>query len=143
MAADAPPESKQLTAPRRTSRLGGRQKAAVLLVSLGRERAAEVAHGPSGLSATVTADTAQAAHALQKAAGELQRTLAELGLSLVRLDIGVTGEGPAARGRDDRGTPADDHGAGPNAALDQAPDDDPTAARTLELPDGVLVDVLA
>jgi flagellar motor switch protein FliG len=37
------PESTQLAAPRkRASRLGGRQKAAVLLVSLGPERAAEV-----------------------------------------------------------------------------------------------------
>ncbi|MGH2943253.1 MAG: flagellar motor switch protein FliG, partial [Solirubrobacteraceae bacterium] len=36
------PESKQLAPPRRASRLGGRQKAAVLLVSLGSERAAEI-----------------------------------------------------------------------------------------------------
>ncbi|CAN5214276.1 hypothetical protein BH20ACT16_BH20ACT16_10510 [soil metagenome] len=43
MVTDAPPESKQLAAPaRRASRLGGREKAAVLLVSLGHERAAEV-----------------------------------------------------------------------------------------------------
>jgi flagellar motor switch protein FliG len=41
MATDAP-EIKQLPAPRRASRLGGRQKAAVLLVSLGAERAAEI-----------------------------------------------------------------------------------------------------
>lgn len=41
MATEAP-ETKQLAAPRRTSRLGGRQKAAILLVSLGRDRAAEV-----------------------------------------------------------------------------------------------------
>lgn len=36
------PESTQLAAPRRQSRLGGRQKAAVLLVSLGPARAAEI-----------------------------------------------------------------------------------------------------
>jgi len=41
MATDAP-ESKQLAPSRRSSRLGGRQKAAVLLVSLGSERAAEI-----------------------------------------------------------------------------------------------------
>jgi len=41
MATDAP-EIKQLPASRAASRLGGRQKAAVLLVSLGRERAAEI-----------------------------------------------------------------------------------------------------
>jgi flagellar motor switch protein FliG len=43
MSTDAPPETpKQIAAPRRASRLGGRQKAAVLLVSLGAERAAEI-----------------------------------------------------------------------------------------------------
>jgi flagellar motor switch protein FliG len=36
------PEAKQLAPPRRSSRLAGRQKAAVLLVSLGPERAAEI-----------------------------------------------------------------------------------------------------
>jgi flagellar motor switch protein FliG len=36
------PESTQLAAPRKRSRLGGRQKAAVLLVSLGPARAAEI-----------------------------------------------------------------------------------------------------
>ncbi len=36
------PDSQQLTAPKRRSRLGGRQKAAVLLVSLGPARAAEI-----------------------------------------------------------------------------------------------------
>jgi len=41
MATDAP-ESTQLAAPRKRSRLGGRQKAAVLLVSLGPDRAAEI-----------------------------------------------------------------------------------------------------
>ena len=43
MSIDVPaPESRQLAAPRRNSGLAGRQKAAVLLVSLGPERAAEV-----------------------------------------------------------------------------------------------------
>jgi flagellar hook-length control protein FliK len=100
-----------------------------------------LAHGPSGLSATVTADSAQAAHALQRAADELQRTLAQQGLSLVRLEINVAGEGPQARGREDRGTSADDHGAGRAAAADET--DESTAARTIELPNGALVDVLA
>ena len=103
-----------------------------------------LAHGPGGLSAIVTAESAQAAHALQKAADELQRTLAEQGLSLARLEIKVAGEGAAAHGREDHGPAADDHGAGRReAAIDQESDDDPNAARTLELPNGVLVDVLA
>jgi flagellar motor switch protein FliG len=41
VATDAP-ETKQLAPPRKPSRLGGRQKAAVLLVSLGSDRAAEI-----------------------------------------------------------------------------------------------------
>ncbi|MEA2149736.1 MAG: flagellar motor switch protein FliG [Solirubrobacteraceae bacterium] len=41
MSIDAP-ESMQVAAPRKRSRLGGRQKAAVLLVSLGPDRAAEI-----------------------------------------------------------------------------------------------------
>ena len=42
MTPDATESSQQLTAPRRNSRLDGRQKAAILLVSLGPERAAQV-----------------------------------------------------------------------------------------------------
>jgi flagellar motor switch protein FliG len=43
MPTDAPESSQQLAAPRaRSSRLDGRQKAAILLVSLGSERAAEI-----------------------------------------------------------------------------------------------------
>jgi flagellar motor switch protein FliG len=42
MSADAPESSQQVVASRRTARLAGRQKAAILLVSLGPERAAQV-----------------------------------------------------------------------------------------------------
>jgi flagellar motor switch protein FliG len=42
MATDAPESSQQLAPPRRSSRLDGRQKAAILLVSLGPERAAQI-----------------------------------------------------------------------------------------------------
>jgi len=42
MATDAPESSQQLTAPRQSSRLDGRQKAAIALVSLGPERAAQI-----------------------------------------------------------------------------------------------------
>ena len=97
-----------------------------------------LAHGPAGLSAIVTADSAQAAQALQRAADELQRSLAAQGLSLVSLQIGVAGEGPSSRRREDRGASADDHGASEAPATDEV-----AATRTIELPDGVLVDVLA
>ncbi|MEA2242024.1 MAG: flagellar motor switch protein FliG, partial [Solirubrobacteraceae bacterium] len=42
MATDAPESTQQLAAPRRNSRVDGRQKAAILLVALGPERAAQV-----------------------------------------------------------------------------------------------------
>jgi hypothetical protein len=102
-----------------------------------------LAHGPTGLSATLTADSAQAAQAMQRAADELQRTLADQGLNLVSLKIGVAADGAAARGREDRDAPADDSGTSRHAGPADHETDDPTVARTLELPNGVLVDVLA
>jgi flagellar hook-length control protein FliK len=104
-----------------------------------------LAHGPAGLSARLTADTAQAAQALQRAADELQRTLADQGLNLVRLEINVASDGGSARAREDRGAPADDRTTNRNSvASDRATTaDDHSEARTLELPNGVLVDVLA
>jgi flagellar hook-length control protein FliK len=101
-----------------------------------------LAHGPAGLSATVTADNAQAAQALQRAADELQRTLASQGVNLVSLDIGVAGENAAARGREERRASADHRGTRHDDATG-GETDTPTTARTLELPTGVLVDVLA
>ncbi|HTI32800.1 MAG TPA: flagellar hook-length control protein FliK, partial [Miltoncostaea sp.] len=103
-----------------------------------------LSHGPAGLSATVTADSLAAAHALQRAADDLQRSLADQGLSLVRLDIDVAGDRAQARGRDD-------HERGPQRGRDHRnhrADDAitgaaPVAATTLELSNGVLVDVLA
>jgi flagellar hook-length control protein FliK len=102
-----------------------------------------LAHGPAGLSATLTADSVQAAQAMQRAADDLQRTLAEQGLNLVSLKIGVAADGAAAQGREDRDAPADDSGTSRHAGPADHETDDPTVARTLELPNGVLVDVLA
>jgi flagellar hook-length control protein FliK len=101
-----------------------------------------LAHGPAGLSATVMADSAHAAHALQRAADELQRSLADQGVELVSLEIGVAADGRAARGREERRAAADDLGTRHDDASDRETDTS-TAARTLELPTGVLVDVLA
>jgi flagellar hook-length control protein FliK len=101
-----------------------------------------LAHGPAGLAATVMADSAHAAQALQRAADELQRTLAEQGVELVSLEIGVAGDDAAARGREERRASADDRGTRLDGAAGRETDT-PTAARTLELPTGVLVDVLA
>jgi len=101
-----------------------------------------LAHGPAGLSATIRADSAQAAQALQRSVDELQRTLQSQGLNVVRIDISVAGDGSAARGREDRDGPADHHGTRHERESDRETDS-PTAPRTIELPTGVLVDVLA
>ncbi len=103
-----------------------------------------LSHGPAGLSAVVTADSPAAAQALQRAADDLQRSLAEQGLSLVSLDIDVAGDRAA------KGQRGDDHDRGLHRGHDNGrrnghDEDDGTPAieRTLELPNGVLVDVLA
>jgi flagellar hook-length control protein FliK len=102
-----------------------------------------LSHGPGGLSATVTAESPAAAHALQRAADQLQRSLADQGLSLVRLDIDVAGDRSAQSRRDDRERSArrGQARAGADDGTDLNPT--PTVERTLELPGGVLVDVLA
>lgn len=102
-----------------------------------------LSHGPGGLTAVVTADSPAAAQALQRAADELQRSLADQGLSLVRLDIDVAGDRAAARGRDDhdRGLHRGHDRRDPDATVED--DATPIGERTLELSDGVLVDVLA
>jgi flagellar hook-length control protein FliK len=91
----------------------------------------------------VTAESPAAAHALQRAADQLQRSLADQGLNLLRLDIDVAGDHAAANGRDqhDRGAHRGQAHAGDNGGADSDPT--PTVERTLELPGGVLVDVLA
>jgi flagellar hook-length control protein FliK len=102
-----------------------------------------LSHGPGGVSATVTAESPAAAHALQRAADQLQRSLADNGVNLVRLDIDVAGDRAGASGRDDRDRGAR-HGDGRAPAHGGADTDStPTVERTLELPGGVLVDVLA
>jgi flagellar hook-length control protein FliK len=102
-----------------------------------------LSHGPGGISATVTAESPAAAHALQRAADQLQRSLADNGLNLVRLDIDVAGDRAGASGRDDRdrGARRGDGRAPADGGADT--DSTPTVERTLELPGGMLVDVLA
>jgi flagellar hook-length control protein FliK len=101
-----------------------------------------LSHGPAGITATVTADSPAAAHALQRAADDLQRSLADQGLNLVRLDIDVAGDRASGRGREDHDR-GPQHGRGASAPGHGAGDPDPIAERTLELANGVLVDVLA
>jgi flagellar hook-length control protein FliK len=91
----------------------------------------------SGVVATLTADSPEAARLLQDAAGDLRQQLESSGIELLRLDVGVAGEG---RGGDERsefpGEPRQ-HGA------DVADTPEPAQPRRLELGGGVLIDVIA
>jgi flagellar hook-length control protein FliK len=98
--------------------------------------------GGAGLTATVVAETPQAAQMLETSAAELQRRLAAQGLQLSSLQISVGGEsaGAAHGGADRRGAAAPAGGARGSAA-------EPVAGaeqiQTIDLGGGVLVDVLA
>jgi flagellar hook-length control protein FliK len=98
----------------------------------------------AGLSATVVAEAPEAAQVLQQAAGELRRSLEDQGLQLLRLDVSVAddrqaGHGAGAAGEDrPRGRSEGDSG-------DAGPEDGPDveSETAVQLPNGVLVDVLA
>ena len=88
---------------------------------------------------------------LTQAAGDLRRSLESSGVTLLSLDVSTHGEGGSeaaagfafhaeARERDGW-TPAGFRASSPRA--DAGPIDDLPTATTLELPEGVLVDVLA
>ena len=109
-----------------------------------------LAQTAQGLSATVVADGAQAAQLLQQAGHELRRSLEAQGIQLHQLDISYSGEGRegarSSEAQADGGERRSSAGADDPVATDGDglnPTDDITVKETLELPDGVLVDVLA
>jgi flagellar hook-length control protein FliK len=87
----------------------------------------------------------EAAHLLAQAAGELRHTLEQQGVNIVRIDVGTAGDeaagaGAGAAGREQRDGRRD---GGSTAAGGAAETDLPIPDRTIELPNGALVDVLA
>jgi type III secretion system needle length determinant len=102
-----------------------------------------------GLSASVVASGAEAAQVLQQAAQDLRRQLEAQGIELTRLDISYSGEqregarsAQAGQGDGERRSPAGDGSAATDGG-ELTPTDEITVKSTIELPDGVLVDVLA
>jgi flagellar hook-length control protein FliK len=91
-----------------------------------------------GLVARVVAHSPEAVQTLQNAAGDLRRSLEEQGLNVLNLDIGQPGESGTGR--------AGSESSGRNK-YDGAPagseTEETTQTKTLRLPTGVLVDVLA
>jgi flagellar hook-length control protein FliK len=95
-----------------------------------------------GLVATIVAHDGDAVQTLQQAAGDLRRSLEQQGLNLLNLDIGGSGERSAGRAGADAGGSARGDREGSGDGSESAPADTPTET-TLQLPNGVLVDVLA
>lgn len=99
----------------------------------------------AGLVANVVADSPEAAQLLHGAADDLRRSLDAQGIELVRLDIGMAGDGRAAG---EGAATGDDRTEAERAAAERAAADAAEAAAEehqteIQLPNGVLVDVLA
>jgi flagellar hook-length control protein FliK len=108
----------------------------------------------AGVTAQVVADSPQAARLLQQASDDLKRSLASQNVELLSLDVSTSGEerrdASAADGGfgqfDEAGTRGQAGFGRPqrSAAAESDPElPAPTPGTLLELPDGVLVDVLA
>jgi flagellar hook-length control protein FliK len=95
----------------------------------------------SGVIASLTADTPEAARLLEAGASDLRRQLEAQGIDLLRVDVGVAGDRRAATGGDD-GSARSGDGARPTAAAADKPAD-PLPAHRIELGGGVLIDVIA
>jgi flagellar hook-length control protein FliK len=101
-------------------------------------------HTSDGVVAKVVAHSAEAVQHLQQAAADLRQQLEGQGVNLLSLDIGHSApdEGSAARAGAGFGGRGDSRGRadGGDATVTDA---EITVNSTLQLPDGVLVDVLA
>ncbi|CAA9469278.1 MAG: hypothetical protein AVDCRST_MAG38-1147, partial [uncultured Solirubrobacteraceae bacterium] len=106
---------------------------------------------PAGLAAQVIADSPEAARMLAQATEDLRRSLAGQDVELISIDVSTSAEQQrrddlASSGflADDRaadGRPLPRRGDGAPAVSPASPE--PTTPTVLELPDGLLVDVLA
>jgi flagellar hook-length control protein FliK len=101
----------------------------------------------SGVAAQLVAESPEAARLLESASDDLRRSLARQDVTLLSLDVSTSGEdrreaGGAPAGFDGDRPAAGDRGGAPAPAADPADLDSPTEV-VVELPDGVLVDVLA
>jgi len=97
-----------------------------------------------GIVARVVAHAPEAAQQLQQAAADLRKSLEQQGLNLLNLDIGHQDDGRST-GRAGAGTDGSGQGAGGSSAGagDGDGGDETSTETSLQLPNGVLVDVLA
>jgi flagellar hook-length control protein FliK len=95
--------------------------------------------------ARVVAHSGEATQALQQSAGDLRRALAEQGVKLLGLDIGQSG-GERAAGRSGGDAGSQSRSGGESAGAGTGADGTGSETSTndaIQLPNGVLVDVLA
>jgi hypothetical protein len=102
----------------------------------------------AGVTAQVVADSPEAARLLHKAADDLRRSLERHDVTLLSLDVSTAGDdrpdGSAGASADlagDRSRHFAAHGLTPPAAAEA--DESTTVVATVQLPDGLHVDVLA
>lgn len=163
----APQAAAGMDAPGRTVRLSQAADAVENIIRIGSQRGvthARLSLRPAelggieirlqqtaaGLTASVVADGPEAAQALQQAGADLRRQLEMHGIDLRSLDISHAGAedrgGRSSAAETGDGQPGSSTGESPSTAMDGGdltPTDETEATSTLELPDGVLVDVLA
>lgn len=96
-------------------------------------------HTADGIVARVVAHAPEAVQQLQQAVADLRRALEGQGLNLLNLDIGHSGDEAGRAGADSR----DDRGRSKGAQDADGAVADTATTSTLQLPNGVLVDVLA
>jgi flagellar hook-length control protein FliK len=103
----------------------------------------------AGVTAQVVADSPEAARLLQHAAADLRRALERHDVTLLSLDVSTAGDGrpdgSAGASADlagDRARHFAAQGLAPRETAD-SPDEPPTPIATVQLPDGLHVDVLA
>jgi flagellar hook-length control protein FliK len=94
----------------------------------------------AGVTAQVIADSPEAARLLHQAADDLRRSLERHDVTLLSLDVSTTGDGRPDASADparERERLRSAHG------LDRKADEPPAVLETVQLPDGLHVDVLA
>jgi flagellar hook-length control protein FliK len=97
-----------------------------------------------GVTARVVADAAQAANVLRHAGDELRRSLESQGINLVRFDVGTAGGQQERRSDFGQEPGSGSNGRTPTDSMEETEvTSDTTQERTVQLPNGVLVDVLA
>jgi hypothetical protein len=97
----------------------------------------------AGVAAQVVADSPEAARLLAQAGDDLRRALEARDVTLLSLEVSTSGDHPRERAQGDRADfdlPPAVGPARPGAAAGEA---EPTPERVIELPGGLLVDVLA